>query len=75
MNTQLNNALKKYTKEQLYCILFNVNTSYQMLKKERKAFTKDDFINCIISEVTKPTIDEEWFEGIINNEKWILEIQ
>jgi len=74
MNTELNQplitALNKYTKEQLYSILTNWNSSYKMTKKERKTFTNADYIKVIVEELS---YNQAWVDNIIKGEEWVLE--
>ena len=70
MDAQLNTALNKYTKEQLYNILTNWDSSYRMTKAERKTFTNADYIKVITEELS---YNQAWVDNIIKGEKWVLE--
>ena len=76
MKPQLNTALTSYTKEQLYKILTNLSSNWQMPMKEWKSYKKTEYYEWILFEIYGEDDDDEveaWIDGIVKKEKWIFE--
>ena len=71
-------TLGRYSDEQLYNILLNLNISLRMTKAERKTFTKAEYVKVILDELLKLGCEDEveaneWVDGIVKGEAWIFE--